>query len=85
MIEAEPTCKDFGDRPGCLGTPDPRYTMDFSDIGEDPILWCSHCGPDAHAMSEALVHAMETRGPEFHAQLSDAVSKAKAEQEKKVS
>lgn len=57
-------CNDYGDRPGCLGKPDPRYTMSFGDIGEGEILWCAFCGPDAHAMNDILREAIETHGGE---------------------
>jgi hypothetical protein len=58
-------CNDYGDRIGCLGTPDDRYTMNFDDIGERPILWCAFCGPAAHALDQVLTKALEERGPAF--------------------
>jgi len=69
-------CKDYEDRPGCLGTPDERYTMDFSDIGEGCIYWCAFCGPEAAAMNDALENAFKTRGPEFKEELSEAIDDA---------
>jgi hypothetical protein len=63
-------CNDFGDNPACLGEPDPKYTMDFSGIGEPPILWCSHCGVEANMINEAL------RGPEFMEEFAKAVNEA---------
>ncbi len=65
-------CQDYGDRPGCLGTPDERYTMRFDDIGEQPILWCASCGPQAHAMDKALKEAFATR-PGFAKELETAI------------
>lgn len=52
-IEVEVKCKDYG-RPGCLGNPDDRFTMDFEDIGEGKIYFCASCGPQNRAVSEAL-------------------------------
>jgi hypothetical protein len=54
-------CRDYGDNPDCLGEVDPVYTIDFSDIGEGQILWCSHCGPIAHGMQAAIEEACRTR------------------------
>jgi hypothetical protein len=51
-------CKDYGDRPGCLGTPDEQWTMRFDDLGEEPILWCSYCGPKAHALNAIVLQAL---------------------------
>ncbi len=85
MIKAEITCQNFGDRAGCLGTPDPQYTMDFTDVGEGKIYWCSHCGPEAHAMNAALEHAFATRGPDFQRKFEEAVSKAEARGKSKIS
>jgi hypothetical protein len=76
---SESRCHDYGDRPGCLGTPDERYTMRFDDLGEPPIFWCAVCGPDAQAMTAALIKALETRGPEFVAEASDAIESAHAQ------
>lgn len=46
-------CRDHG-RPGCLSAIDERYTMRFDDINEEPIYWCSHCGPEAEALRQYL-------------------------------
>lgn len=73
-------CRDYGDRPGCLGEADERWTMRFDDIGEKPIYWCAFCGPDAHAMGAALTEALETRGPEFATEVDEAIVEALAEQ-----
>lgn len=57
-------CKNYGDAsyPGdCLGTPDARFTMDFSDIGEGPIYWCANCGFEAHAVDAVLQSALKTK------------------------
>lgn len=71
MIEiVDRVCKDR-DRPGCLGTPDERYTMLFDDIGELPIYWCAHCGPEAHAMNDVFMKALED--PVKRAQIEEAV------------
>jgi hypothetical protein len=72
-------CRDYGDRPGCKRDADERYTMRFDDIGEQPIYWCAHCGPDAHAISAALDHALKTRGPQFAAEVDAAIDEAREE------
>jgi len=71
-------CNDYGDRAGCLGTPDERYTMRFDDIGLPPILWCAFCGPEAQAFDKVLTKALEDRGPTFvedFARVVDAAAK----------
>lgn len=78
MNKMQGYCNDYGDAPGCLGTPDERYTMRFDDIGLPPILWCAFCGPQAHAFDKALTEALDERGPEFvedFKQIVDAASK----------
>lgn len=69
-------CNDYGDRVGCLGTPDDRYTMHFDDIGHPPILWCAFCGPMANALDQALTDALNSRGPEFAEDFAKAVDAA---------
>ncbi len=71
-------CHDFGDRPDCLGVVDERYTMRFDDLGEPPIYWCARCGPEASTMIAALTEALEMRGPDFAAELQDAIGAAEA-------
>ena len=66
-------CRDFGDRPGCLGEANERFTMRFDDISEEPLYWCAHCGADAIAMSDALNNALNTRGFAFAKKLSAAM------------
>lgn len=75
-IPVEIKCRDFG-REGCLGEPDPRYTMRFDDIGEPPLYWCTACGPGAHALTEAFTAALQERGAEFRAKVEAAVEAAK--------
>jgi len=78
-VKRDPSkCNDRGDRPGCLGEPDERYTMRFDDIGEEPVRWCAHCGPDAHAVNAALQEALRTRGPRLARELEAAISEAEA-------
>ena len=81
MSEAEKKfCNDFGDRPGCLGEIDERFTMDFTDIEKGCyIYWCRRCGPEAHQMHAALNNAFETR-PGFAEELKAAMDKAKEEE-----
>lgn len=38
----------------CPQEADPSFTMDYTDIGEGYIYWCSSCGPRAHAIDKAL-------------------------------
>jgi len=73
-------CNDYGDQVGCLGTPDNRYTMNFDDIGEQPILWCAFCGPLAHAMAAAIDKAALERGEEFMTTFKDLITAAEKEQ-----
>jgi len=67
-------CNDYGDQVGCLGTPDNRYTMRFDDIGEQPLLWCAFCGPQAHAMAAAINKAALERGEEFVKEFGDSIT-----------
>lgn len=75
-------CRDHLERPGCLGEADDRYTMYFDDIGEPPIYWCAHCGPEANAMDKAITKALNTRGPEFKEKFREAIDRAKASEPK---
>lgn len=75
MIPVETKCKEFGE-PGCLGTPDPQYTMSFEDIGQGCLYFCSHCGPEAHAMHDLVMDALATKGPEFAKQFDAALTRA---------
>ncbi len=63
-VEEKPRCQDYG-RPGCKETPDPKYDMDFSDIGEGKIQFCSACGPLAHSINAYITDACRTGGKEF--------------------
>ena len=67
-------CRGEGDRPGCLGIADERYTMRFDDIGEAPLHWCAACGPEAQAMNDALQSAFATR-PGFAGELAAALDR----------
>lgn len=69
-------CHDFEDRPDCLRDADDRFTMRFDDIGKPPLYWCAHCGVEAHAMNDALVEALATRGPEFAGDLEASIAAA---------
>lgn len=46
----EKMCRNKGDREGCLEIPDEKYTLNFDDINQAPIYWCSVCGPEAMAL-----------------------------------
>jgi hypothetical protein len=76
-------CKNYGDAtyPGhCLGTPDPRYTMDFTDVEPGAfIYWCANCGPGAHAIDAAIQKALRSREG-FYEEFRDAIEAAEAEQ-----
>lgn len=65
LASPSPTvCRDaYTGRPGCLVDSDPSFTMNFDDIGEGSIFWCSSCGKEAAAMSAALDKALHERGP----------------------
>jgi hypothetical protein len=78
-MKPEKTCQNFGDQsapPGCLCESDERYTMDFSDIGEGCIYWCSKCGPEAQAIDSALTKALDD--PNFFARFKESVEKQEA-------
>ncbi len=64
------TCHD------CGREADPKYTMSFEDIGKGFIYWCDVCGPEAHAMDEALDKAFKERGAEFAEQLMTEIERA---------
>ena len=78
MSEECRNAQDPSAPPGCLKTVDPKYTMDFSDIGQPPIHWCSFCGPLAAAMNDALTGALESRGPEFQREAEKAITEAES-------
>ena len=65
-------CRDFG-RPMCCSIPDPRYTMRFDEIGEEPIYWCTYCGKQAAMIDNAISDAFETR-PGFVEEFRKAIS-----------
>jgi len=48
------SCRECG-RPA-----NPDFTMRFDDLGEEPLLWCTTCGPFAKRMAKALTQAFET-------------------------
>lgn len=75
----ETRCQNYGQRPECLRDPDPQYTMNFDDIGESPIYWCSFCGPESEVLSNALTRAIEEGGPEFAVKLERAITEAEYE------
>lgn len=68
-------CRDFG-RPGCGSVPDPRYTMRFDDIGEEPIYWCTHCGKEAAALDGLIQQAFKDR-PGFAEDFKKAIDNAR--------
>lgn len=74
MAQRPYECRDRG-RPGCLVEPDPRYTMDFADIGEGKIFWCTECGKMAQAINASIEHAFKTR-PNFAEEFRKAIEKA---------
>lgn len=61
-------CNNYGEAPDCLGTPDPRYTMRFDDIGKEPIEWCAACGPLEHKMAKMLMKILATPEGLAHAE-----------------
>lgn len=83
MIQIEHKCRDYGDRPGCLGDPDERFTMRFDDIGEDPIYWCSFCGPEAHELDKLFQDTIKkaiAKGPEAVKRVFDLMEEVEKEQ-----
>jgi hypothetical protein len=68
-------CRDYGTE-GCQKYPDPKYTMDFSDIREKPIYWCSVCGPVAHAMNRMIEEALSQGGLPMFNKLEEAIRRA---------
>lgn len=63
----------------CGKLADERYTMDFTDVEPGAFLhWCAECGPRAHAMKDALLEALDTRGPAFARELEAAIDAAEA-------
>ncbi len=74
-------CNDYGDDPGCLGQADDAYTMDFTDIDEGYIYWCTKCGQRAHAQEVAINEAFDTR-PGFAKEFEAAIEKAEQSQVK---
>lgn len=76
-------CRDYGDVPGCLGDPDERFTMRFDTIGQPPIYWCAHCGPEAKKIDEALKRLLESGAPEdvkaFESAVDEATEKMRRE------
>jgi hypothetical protein len=52
MLVIEKTCTWTGGAEGCLGTPDPQFTMNAGT--EREMLWCSHCGPQAQERSKLI-------------------------------
>jgi len=68
-------CQDAGqNKPGCLTVADPACVMDFTDIGEGYIHWCSACGPQSHAISKVLDEALQTQ-PGFAEKFREAIEK----------
>lgn len=63
-------CNDYGQDPACLGEADPKFTMDFTMVEKGAYIhWCSHCGPRAKKLSDAIDQACDERGPGFIAEL----------------
>jgi|GEM_PF-4403483 len=56
----------------CDNDADPKFEMNFDDIGEAPLHWCAECGPRAQKMSRALDEAFKTR-PGFAEELETAI------------
>lgn len=75
-IDIEHKCRDLGEK-GCLGEPDPQYTMNWDDIGEEPIYWCSACGPDAQHL-DMLIQEL-VKQPGGAERLSKAMDEIEAE------
>jgi hypothetical protein len=51
--------------------------MRFDDIGENPIYWCTFCGPQAQKMNEAISKSFST-DPNFAAKFEKAINEAES-------
>lgn len=66
-IFTEPTCRDFGE-PGCLQTPDPKYTREApkevtDKLGEvGTIYLCSVCGKERERLFRRFLAACREHG-----------------------
>ena len=77
-------CKNYGEKPGCLGTVDERYTMDFTDVKSGAcIKWCARCGPEGHAIKVAVEKALAER-PDFAKELETAIEAAERKKKSNV-
>lgn len=79
---ADEICNDYGDEgvSDCLRDTDPAYRMDYTDIGQGYIHWCSNCGKLAHAMKDAIEEAFATR-PGFAEELKAEIDNAEAQRD----
>lgn len=67
-------CKDYFDR--CHKEADPRYRMDYTDIGQGYIHWCSECGPIWHDVQKTIYQRMDTE-PGFMEKFEAEMNKLK--------
>lgn len=79
QIPIETKCRYFEEL-GCLGTPDPEYSMNFEDIGNGYLYFCKHCGPAAHARYNLIMNALSTRGPQFTEQFEKVLRTIEVEE-----
>lgn len=78
MSEEKKRCHDADDPDvhDCLKEADPAFTMDFSDIGERTLHWCSVCGERAQAMDKLLMHAIDKLGFDQVKTIADKYTKS---------
>ena len=74
-VKIEIKCKDFREAPDCLGDIDEKYTMNFEDIGEGSIYWCTVCGKRAKELDKFFMEAMSLHGAAFMKNILDEVEK----------
>lgn len=76
-MQVEQSCTWTGGVEGCLGTPDPQFTMNPGT--EREMLWCSHCGPMAEERSVLIKRLLDAGyGPRLEAALETVEAEQKA-------
>lgn len=71
-VEVTHLCKDYFEH--CHKPADPKYRMDYTDIGEGYIHWCSECGPVWLEVEKAITQRMDSE-PGFTEKLMAEINK----------
>ena len=79
QVSAPVYCQDYGDAPDCAGEADPRFVMDFTDIGEGYIHWCAVCGPRSAELQRRIEQRFE-EDPDFQEKFGKAIAAAEQKQ-----